>query len=164
MEMPNTATLGEVKQKLADNWEMGIVCPACSQYVKLYKRKITSSMAYALILLYRYFEKNPQAEYVHMNDYLNSIEGLPYPVKSGDNTKMQYWKLIEKMDATREDGSNRVGYWKITDLGKDFVRGLVTMRTHALLFNSKCYGFKGVDITIQEALSDKFNYNELMGK
>lgn len=160
--LDNTATLKEAKDLLRAEWEEGVECPCCTQFVKLYKRKITSSMAYALILLYRYFKNHPDQEWVHMNDYLNSIEGLPFPIKSGDNAKLRYWDLLEEKPEQRDDGSNRAGYWKLTQLGRDFVRGEATVQSHAKVFNSKCYGLTGEQITIHEALGDKFNYTELM--
>lgn len=160
--LPDTTQLSEVKQNLRDNWNEGIECPACTQFVKIYKRQITSSMAYALILLYRYFDKNPGEEYVHMNDYLNSIEGLPFPVKSGDNAKLRYWGLLEEKPEVRDDSSKRAGYWKITEMGKQFVRGEIGVQSHARVFNSKAYGLIGDVIDIHQALGNKFNYGELM--
>jgi hypothetical protein len=159
--LPSTATLKEAKDVLRAEWNEGIECPCCTQFVKLYKRKITSSMAYALILLYRYFEANPDQEWVHMNDYLNTLD-IPFPVKSGDNAKLRYWDLLEEKPEQRDDGSNRAGYWKLTELGREFVEGEITVRSHAKVFNSKSYGLTGVDVTIHEALGNKFNYDELM--
>lgn len=163
-EINDNSTLQETKQYLREHWDEGAECPACTQFVKIYRRKITSSMAYALILLYQYFESNPDQEYVHMNDYLNSIEGLPFPVKSGDNAKLRYWDLLEEKPEQREDGSNRAGFWKLTELGRQFVQGEATVKSHVKVFNSKRYGeLLGEEITIREALGNKFNYNELMG-
>lgn len=162
MSLPNTATLKEAKDLLKNEWSDGVECPCCTQFVKLYKRKITSSMAYALILIYRYFKNHPEKEYVHMNDYLNSIEGLPFAIKSGDNAKLRYWGLMEEKPEVRDDGSTRAGYWKITELGKQFVEGDTAVQSHAKVFNSKSYGLEGELITIQDALGNKFNYDELM--
>lgn len=160
--LPANTPLTEAKEFLRDNWDEGAICPCCTQTVKLYKRPITSSMAYALILLYKHFEKNPDQEWVHMNDYLNSIEGLPFPVKSGDNAKLRYWELLEEKVEVRDDGSKRAGYWKLTQLGRDFVEGRTTVQSHARVFNSKSYGLIGDLVDIHQALGNKFNYSELM--
>lgn len=160
-QLPANATLEEAKNLLRQEWAEGIECPCCTQFVKLYRRKITSSMAYALILLYRYFRDNPGEEWVHMNDYLNSLD-IPFPVKSGDNAKLRYWGLLEEKPEKREDGSNRAGYWKVTELGSQFVEGDTAVQSHAKVFNSKSYGLVGEPISIHEALGDKFNYKELM--
>ena len=46
-------TMEEAKQLLKDNWEKGIDCPCCTQFVKLYKRPLYSAQAYSLIRLYK---------------------------------------------------------------------------------------------------------------
>lgn len=162
-EITDNSTLHDTKQYLREHWDEGAECPACTQFVKIYRRKITSSMAYALILLYQYFENNPGQEWVHMNDYLNSIEGLPFPVKSGDNAKLRYWDLLEEKPEMRDDKSDRAGYWKITELGRQFVQGEVTVKSHVKVFNSKRYGdLIGEEITVHDALGSRFNYSELM--
>lgn len=163
MNKQTITTLQEAKDILRAEWNDGVECPCCTQFVKLYKRKITSSMAYALILIYKYFKMiEPGAKWVHMNDYLNGIEGLPYPIKSGDNAKLRYWDLMREKTELRSDGSNRAGYWQLTDLGRAFVEGNASVLSHAKVFNSKCYAVEGKEITIREALGEKFNYTELM--
>lgn len=162
-QLPNTATLGEAKQFLRDNWDKdGAICPCCTQIVKLYKFKLRSSMAICLILMDKYFRNHPEEEYVHMTNYLNSID-LPGSIRnSGDNAKTRYWGLTEKKEGKREDGSKRVGYWKLTEKGRQFVRGEITVPQYAKLFNNKSYGLTGDEISIREALGTKFNYDELM--
>lgn len=160
--LSRNATLEEAKKFLRDNWDDGAICPACTQVVKLYKRPITSSMAYALILIYKYLESHPDMEWVHMNNYLNTIEGLPFPVKSGDNAKLRYWGLIEEMLEVRKDGSKRAGYWRVTELGKQFVNEEIGVQEYAKVFGSKCYGLAGEHVGIKDALGKKFNYKELM--
>lgn len=161
INLPADASLQEAKNLLRDKWDDGVECPCCTQYVKLYRRKITSSMAYGLILVYRYFEDHPDMEWLHMTNYLNLLD-IPFPVKSGDKAMLRFWGLIEGKPEMREDKSNRAGYWKITDLGREFVRGVATVKSHAKIFNSKCYGLTGEQITIYQALTEKFIYSELM--
>jgi len=162
-EITDRSTIAEAKQELRDGWHEGLECPVCTQFVKIYKRKITSSMAYTLILMYRYFKKHRYEEWVHMNDYLNSIEGLPGAIRNtGDNAKLRYWGLLEEKPEVRNDGSKRAGYWRITELGKKFVEGEVTVQSHTKIFNSKTYGLIGETIGIKDALSNKFSYDELM--
>lgn len=119
-------------------------------------------MAYALILINKYFKANPGMQTVHISDHLNSLE-IPGAVRNtGDITKLRYWNLIEEDLRVREDGSKRAGYWKITELGREFAEGKVAVQSHAKVFNAKCYGLEGEPISIQDALGNKFNYDELM--
>ena len=139
----------------------GKKCPHCNQYVKLYKRKITSSMAYALILIQKYFDNNDE-EWLHVTNYLSKLN-IPTAVKGGDFAKLMHWKLLIKMKETRDDGSDRVGYWKVTQKGKDFIKGNVKVPKFAGIYNQKFYGFSGDLISIKDALGTKFKYDELMG-
>ena len=161
-KLPATATLEEAKQVLRDGWIEGVECPCCTQFVKQYHRKITSSMAYGLILVYRYFENHPEEQYVHISDYLNSLD-IPGAIRNtGDITKLKYWDMIEEKVQMRDDGSKHAGYWAITERGRQFGRGEITVESHVKLFNSKSYGLTGEQTSIQEALGEKFNYTELM--
>ena len=161
-EFSSNASLKEAKDYLRENWDKGgAICPCCTQVVKLYHRPISSSMAHALILIYKYLDNHPDMEWVHMNNYLNTLD-LPLPVKSGDNAKLRYWGLIEEKKEMREDTSKRAGYWKLTELGRQFVEGKTGVQQYAKIFGSKCYGLAGEHIGIEDALGKKFNYKELM--
>lgn len=150
-------TLKEAKEYLKSNIGEGTKCPCCGQFVKLYTRKLNSSMAYALILIY----KSPFQGFFHVEDYLKSIN-CPSSIR-GDFAKLRWWNLIEQFKGEREDGSKRVGHYRITTLGKNFTRGFCTVKESIRLYNQGFYGFSGNEIDIKRALKNKFNYNELMG-
>lgn len=154
-------TIEEAKQFLRENWGGKIVlCPCCKQSVKLYERKITSSMAYGLILLYRYFRLSPHNAYVHIENYFKELK-IASSIR-GDMVKLKYWGLIERSFGIRSDGSFRNGYYRITEKGTQFVLGGFQVPRCVKLFNNKFYGFSEEMTTIKEALGDKFNYRELM--
>ena len=155
-------TLTQARAELRENMEKGMDCPCCTQYVKLYKRSMTASMACALIYVYRYFERHGYGEPLHVGQYLNALD-LPGPVRStGDFAKLRFWGLVEYVEGTREDGSNRNGYFYLTQEGKAFVEGRLHVPRRVYIFNNKCYGKDTDTITIQDALKNKFNYTELM--
>lgn len=54
------------------------------------------------------------------------------------------------------------GFWIPTQLGIDFVRNKIRVKAKANIYNNKFYGFEGDDISIIDALKDKFNYEQLM--
>ena len=159
--MVNTTTLEEAKKMLRENFDTGIECPCCGQFVKKYNRKITSAMAYGLILLYQYNKKNP-GEWVHVENYFKSLN-IPSSIR-GDISKLRYWHLIEKKSEIREDGSNRNGYYRIDNLnGISFVENRKRVSARAYIYNQRVYGFSPETVTIAECLGKKFNYKELMG-
>jgi hypothetical protein len=153
------ATLGEVKQYLKANWIKGTHCPACNQSVKLYQRPLTSSMAYGLILLAR--ENSAEDGWIHIENYFKELN-IPSSIR-GDISKLVNWKMLERFEGTREDGSNRVGVYRVTENGRRFVRGQLQVYSHILIYNNEFKGFTGNLVGIKEALGKKFNYNELMG-
>lgn len=155
--MNNAKTLKEAKKYLRDNFEKGVDCPCCGQFVKKYNRKITSSMAYGLLLLSKL---SPEKKWIHVDEIVK-ISAISHKAIA-DFPKFKYWGLIIASDEQREDGSKRNGMWMITDKGRDFVNGVVKIPSRVLIYNSKFIGFDGDDVTIQEILGEKFNYRELM--
>jgi hypothetical protein len=160
---PKITTLEESKQWLRERFADGARCPCCDQFVKLYKRKLNSSMAHALILIYKFFENN-QDEWLHVPSYLSQISSSA-TVRGGDWSKLRYWGLIEPQKAVRDDGSERVGNYRITGRGKQFVLAQIRVPKHVFLYNQKPISREDTEtVSIREALGEKFNYAELMGQ
>lgn len=138
-------------------------CPCCNQWVQQYRRTITSSMGAALIYIHTYFRSPNANEWLHVPNHLSRVYG-GVGVRGGDWAKLRYWNLLEeKSDEIRADGSKRVGFWKITPLGNDFVRGFATVPRFADVYNGEVVNIYGPPVTIREVLKTRFNYDELMG-
>lgn len=135
----------------------GYVCSCCGQFVKAYTRKLNSSMALVLILMFR----SGKQGYWHIENWLKEIKR---PELRADYHKLRFWGLIEAKIGEREDGSKRNGYYKITGRGMAFAEGKLTVQKSAVIFNNKFQHFEGPEIKITDALGSKFNYDELMGK
>jgi hypothetical protein len=158
---PTTISLAEASAWVMEQHKKGAVCPACHQLAKRYKRKLNSSMAYALLLIYRHFKTH--TEWLHVPEYLEKVCNTGPTKRGGDWAKMVHWGLIvSKDDETRADGSKRVGFYKITQKGIDFVRGRIRVPKHAFIYAQKCIAMSPEDTSISEALGDRFNYSELM--
>lgn len=132
--------------------ERGFVCQYCGSYCKLYKRSFNSNMALALTVLYK------SNGFVHLEDEM-AKRGFK---RCGDASYLFWYGFVEKLPLKREDTSRRNGYYKITGRGMMFVEGKITAHAKFLMYNNKCEGFGGKDITIQDALGTKFNYQTLM--
>jgi hypothetical protein len=135
--------------------------------VKVYKRKLNCSMAYVLILLYRYDQQNGDT-WVHVPSYLAKMcEGNPRRAAAvrGDWAKLKHWDLIDEREGKRDDGSKRAGYYRITEHGRAFVYADRKVPPHIYLYNQQVID-KPIPvsqwITIRDALGTKFNYAELM--
>lgn len=147
----NPQTLEEAQKFLRDRLSEGTECPCCEQFAKVYRRKITAATAQALILMYREARRG----WVYMPDLLQR--------KQADETKARYWGLIEESHETRGDGSSRVGVWRLTQHGVDFVLGNVEIPKYALIYDGECQGLdESESVTIHDALGTRFNYADLM--
>ena len=162
-----TWTLEQVKAWVQANSAEGFTCPACLRFGKTYWRKLNSSMAYCLILIHKFYRDHSEYErrFIHMNGYIASLSNLPPRMKAavrGDFCKLRFWGFIEGKDEFREDGSERNGYWRITEAGHLFARGLTSAAARIQTYNDELLGMDDRRVTIQEALGKKFNYAELM--
>lgn len=136
----------------------GVKCPCCTQLVKIYKRRIYSTMAIGLMKLYSITMRNDSEfnRYFHISDIESSRRS-----GGGDFAKLLYWELVEERPNTDEHKKHS-GYWNITPQGKEFVQKKITVPEHALIFNDRLIGMSGEAVNIEDALGKKFNYKELM--
>jgi len=155
-------TIEEAKDYLRNNYKKGCTCPACGQFVKLYKRKLNSSMARSLILLYRKSKSNPDVEYYHI---YNDLLGVDFGIGGSELSKLKYWGMVDELEKDPDNTKSRTsGYWKITEKGKRFVKGELTVQKYVLLYNGELRGFEGDQINIRNSLGNKFDYIELMNQ
>lgn len=166
-ELKENPTLEEAKAWLRERFGEGADCPLCHQHVKLYKRPLTSSMAYVLLLLYR--DATVGTQWVHMPTFIVSQtkDGDPKIAAAvrGDWAKLRFWWLLEEPpeDYQRPDGSSRVGLYRITDLGRQFCEGTLAVPAHIYLYNEKIVNRPVAErVTIYDALGTKFSYQEIM--
>jgi hypothetical protein len=149
--LPSNATLDEARAWLRDRVDEGERCPCCTQRAQVYRRKITSASAWALVKLYR--ERG--LDWGHLPTILGR--------KQADEAKMVHWGLIEQAPMTRDDGSNRAGWWRVTPLGEAFVLGDVAVPKYARIYDSRCLGLDDSEtVTIEDALGERFRYDDLM--
>ncbi len=132
-------------------------CPNCGQLVKLYRRTLPSATARVMIALWHV---NEGRQYVYLPQILDGMTRTPQ--QGGYATYGHHWKLMKQQPGVRDDGSNRVGWWRLTNLGRDFILGQATVPKYAHVYNNECFGFSGPQWTIQQALGTKFNYHALM--
>lgn len=123
-------------------------CPCCEGNVKVYPRKLHADMAYFLILLKRACDK--EFRFYHPRDLAESGEKA-----STDASYLDLWGLVEK----------NAKLYSITDMGIGFVMGRfpVPRTAHVLSPPKTVLRWSEEETTIQEALGDKFDYDELMG-
>lgn len=156
------ASLADAKTWVQTNLANGVSCPCCDQYCRIYKRKLNATMSLALVLIYRHFQQYPQADqWIHVPAFLVAVKH-DSTVAGGDAAKLRFWNVIEQRQGVRDDGSERVGYYRLTDTGRQFVEDKIALSRYVYLYNQEVLRFSQETITIREALGDRFSYAELM--
>lgn len=163
---PRGASLEDAKKWLRVRFKKGATCPCCNQFVKCYRRPMNKSMAYVLLLMECYFRGDPVEEWLHVPSYIAEMVS-DHPRRAaavrGDWAKLKLWGLIEEKPDVRADGNPRVGYWKLTSLGRQFVKRQVKVPSHVYIYNGEALQRVVEDqITIDDALGTEFNYDEIM--
>lgn len=143
-------TLGEARDAMRDLVEEGHNCPVCTQFAKVYRRRIHATMARELIAFWR----EAGRDWCYLPDSVVA--------RGGDMVKVRYWGMIEEDDGVREDGSKRTGWWRVTELGERWILGRATVPMYARIYNGRRLGLVGQPVNIRDALGRKFDYGELM--
>lgn len=146
-------TLGEARDRLRVLVDEGHECPCCTQYAKVYRRKINSSMAHDLIVMWRAFGTDW--------GYLPDLRSKRSLKGNREESKLRYWGLVREDPERREDGG-RAGWWRITPEGVLFVTDRIRVPKYARIYDARCLGLQGEPIGIRDALGDRFDYQELM--
>jgi hypothetical protein len=159
MAFSDDMTLGEARDELRELVKgKGAICPLCTQNAKIYPRSLPLASAKVMVEL---FKRNEGRDYIDVPEVLDTMKGTAH--QGGYGTLSWHWGLIEPMPGQREDGSNRVGWWRLTDRGRAFVRGEVTVPRKARIYANRLLSFEGEQWTISDALRHPFDFRELMG-
>lgn len=145
----DSAPLGRARDQLRELVDQGCRCPCCTQYAKVYSRKINSGMAVSLIRMWR----------LAGTDWINVPEQIG--ARSREEGKLAYWKLVEESSGVRPDGG-RAGWWRVTERGAQFVSMQLKVPKYARVYDGRCLGLRGELVTIRQCLSSRFDYDELM--
>lgn len=155
-------TIEQAKELLRPQILKGFICPCCDQPAKMYKRILTSSMAYALIRLFN-STKLSDGIYIHIEDELKRLD-VPSSIR-GDVPKLRFFGLLEPMPGNKEDGNPLNGHYKLTPLGRSFIHRQIMVNKYVWLYNNRAFQVNDdipMKIDIVQALKNKFNYEKLM--
>lgn len=156
--MSDQLTIREVKDLMRPQLDKGCTCLACGQRVQMYHRALTSSMAYALILIYVFSRNNTR--WIHLENFLKQTD-VPAAIR-GDAPKLRFWGFIIAKEGNKEDGNPNQGFYSMTKKGMDFVEAKILVQKKVKIYNNTFYGFEGGEIDIHAALKGKFNYSQLL--
>jgi hypothetical protein len=146
-----TDTLATAKKEILAGMQRskGTMCPCCDQKVKLYKRQITSSMAFQLVCL----AKIKTVDFIHVEKWRSDVFVNGGTMGGGEHSRLQLWGLIE---------TNGKGGWRITNDGREFAFGQGTVRKFVRVYNNTFFGFDGPQVSIQGCLGLRYMLANLL--
>ena len=143
--LPLASSLAAARSWLRERLPVGTRCPCCGQFAKVYRRKLNSGLAHALVAMYR----------AAGTGWMDTVRSPS--VHSRHVGMLQYWGLVEQ---ARE----RNGVWRVTELGERFARREAEVPGYAVVYDGTLIRLDGNPVLITDALGDKFDYAELMAE
>ena len=142
----------------------GMSCPCCEQFAKVYKRSITLTEVKILAKIYDVVLGKrtvaPTEQWVKIG-----ADG-DLRTQGGDFAKLRFWSLIEEREGERPDGSKRAGYWRITELGIQFLLGTTRVPRYVWIYNNQVVappdGVANKNITVYD-VAKSFDFQSIMG-
>ncbi len=135
----------------------GGVCPCCDRWGKYNSYTLNSGMARSMIWLFQWHMKNGILIYCHLPTQADRTV-----LTSNSIGKLRHWGLVER-EPSDDPAKPKSGSYRLTAHGIEFVYGRIDATRKIFIYNDRLVG-RGEDQTnIRQALTDKFNYQELMG-
>lgn len=159
MPLIENMSLEEIRVWLEARVDAGVVCPACKVKSRRYTRHMSDRYVKALTMMEslgrtrgdengwfkvgeKALGKDICADLYHLN-----------------HAKLAYWGLVEKM-TKGHNHQTYSGYWRVTDLGRDFLAGQVKVCTFVKEYRGKAVGFSEEKIDVATANGVAFSFEE----
>jgi len=121
-------------------------CETCGQQVGEYKYKMSKG---AIRVLQSLFQMQKTGyDYFYYKDFNEYGKACDWPY-------MRYFGVVEAMP--RVKGQNCTGYWRLTEKGKQFLRGELLLPTTVHLEGKTVIQFSGDDVSV-DSLVPEWNY------
>ncbi len=157
LDVPETATVKEVRDLLRQAAVDGANCPCCKQRVKVYRRLLISMNARALIAMH----VESGRDWVHIPTLMRRrLSDVAH--RGGYVTMSQHWGLIEEATDERRGDGGRRGWWRLTDAGESFVLHGLRVPRVARIYNGRCLGLDVSEgyVSIQDVLGTDFDLQQ----
>jgi hypothetical protein len=149
-------TLAQAREVLRPLAVDGAACPCCKQHVRVYRRKLTATAAQAVAELY--------AEHGLDFGHLPTVAQKHMPERAHQGGYLvlgAHWSLISEERHLRPD-TGRAGYWRVTPLAEQWLRGEASVPKYARIYAGRCLGLEGDLVTVADVLDENFDFAELI--
>lgn len=110
-------------------------CPHCGATVHEYRHKLSAPLAYSLYALWQHGGKARAIDLEITHTQINNFH------------KLKYWTLVDQAGDCE---------WEITDAGKLWLTGKITLPEYALSYRGETRRLEGRMIGIQDHLDEKY--------
>lgn len=150
------STLREARTWLQSRLSKGEECPCCRRLARVYRRRLDSGNARALLLLVGLHARGESWIAVHVIVQKLGTSGI-------DLSKAARWGLIEAKPSKSDPTKRASGWWRPTQAGIAFALGHTTVAKWAEVYDGKTLRLDHSQrVHIREALGKRFNYSELL--
>jgi hypothetical protein len=145
--------------KLRSDWRETIEhdgghCPCCGKWGKISPQGMNETRALALLWLSR-APTNAEG-WVDVPNV-----GPRWLLRGKTHTTLQHWGFVEP--GSHDDSTKRAdGLWRITDKGKQFIAGTVTVPKKAYIYNNAVEGWSDECVSFRDCFGRHFDYQEVM--
>lgn len=152
--MSTGVLLKDAQSEMVKKLKAGTECPCCGQFAKMYKLTISAGMARALIWICQ--QSGPERAWVAVEE-----KGPRWLLRSRSHAKLRHWNLLERREnlSTKKRHS---GIYRPSIEGQLFVEGKLRVFKNRWLYNNKCRGADGEQISIEDCLGEPFDFSKLM--
>lgn len=145
--------------KLRSDWRETIEhdgghCPCCGKWGKISPQGMNETRALALLWLSR-APTNAEG-WVDVPNV-----GPRWLLRGKTHTTLQHWEFVEP--GSHQDSTKRAdGFWRITDKGKKFIAGTITVPKKAYIYNNAVEGWSDECVSFRDCFGRHFDYQEVM--
>ena len=133
--------------------QKGDYCPCCDRWGKIYPRQFNATMARSLIWL---------ATWTANDGWCDVPNYAPKSVvRTNQLPTTRWWGLTERQPSGDSTIKNS-GWWRVTDKGNQFARGMIRVPRKVFTYNDKVLNFSLDLIQISDAFKTRFDYEEVM--
>jgi hypothetical protein len=138
-----TATLAEVREQFSANQDSVKRCPCCDKPSGHQRKNFSKGMAISLRHLYR-----------EGDGWVKPSRDLSHNTSSWA-AGLRHWGLIESLVPVSKARGKDTGYYRITDKGRQFVEGLITLPSYVILTRQQeVVGFAGEEVSLTAILAE----------
>lgn len=127
-------------------------CPCCGRWGKINPYQVTSTQVRGMIWMLRRFRRN---------EWVELAKAPKYILRSKSLATLHHWGLLESKPNEDPDKKGS-GFWRLTQMGRDFLRNKITIPKRAFVFDNRLIKFSKEEVNVVIALGKKFSYQELM--